>query len=106
MTGALIKSTLISAPPCSRPELSPESTANRYGIYPFRLDMTVVTFEICDDDGSLLCFLSASLTTPRYVLALRGSDGCELEVMLDEKEKEEVVGRTKGKGILKLARRF
>jgi hypothetical protein len=35
------------------------------------------------------------------VLALRGSDGCESQLKLDEKEKAEVVGRTKGNGILK-----
>jgi hypothetical protein len=34
------------------------------------------------------------------VLALRGSEGCESELKLDEKEKADVVGRTKGKGIL------
>jgi hypothetical protein len=35
------------------------------------------------------------------VLALRGSEGWESELKLDEKEKEEVVGRMKGNGILK-----
>jgi hypothetical protein len=34
------------------------------------------------------------------VLALRGSEGCVSEVKLAEKENEEVVGRTKGNGIL------
>lgn len=34
------------------------------------------------------------------MLALRGSEGCVSEVKLVEKENEEVVGRTKGNGIL------
>jgi hypothetical protein len=33
------------------------------------------------------------------VLAWRGSEGCDSQVKLDEKENEEVVGRTKGYGI-------
>jgi hypothetical protein len=33
------------------------------------------------------------------VLAWRGSEGCDSQVRLDEKEKEDVVGRTKGYGI-------
>jgi hypothetical protein len=35
------------------------------------------------------------------VLALRGSEGWESELKLDEKENDEVVGRMKGNGILK-----
>ena len=49
--------------------------------------------------GRRLCFFKASLTTPRYVLALRGREGWESQVRLEEKEKADVVGNTKGKGI-------
>jgi hypothetical protein len=34
------------------------------------------------------------------VLALRGSDGCESQVKLDEKENADVVGRTNGYGMV------
>jgi hypothetical protein len=36
------------------------------------------------------------------VLAWRGSEGCDSQVKLDEKEKEEVVERTNGYGIVYL----
>lgn len=50
--------------------------------------------------GSLLCFLSESLTTPRWVLALRGNEGWDSQLKLEEYEKDEVVGRMNGKGIM------
>jgi hypothetical protein len=53
----------------------------------------------CEDGGRRLCFLSVSLTTPRWVLALRSREGCDSQPKLDEKEKEDVVGRTKGYGM-------
>ncbi len=34
------------------------------------------------------------------MLAWRGSEGCESEVKLEEKAKDEVVGRTNGYGII------
>lgn len=53
------------------------------------------------EGGRRLCFFRASRTTPRYVLAERGSDGWESHLTDAEKEKDEVVGRTKGKGMVK-----
>lgn len=50
--------------------------------------------------GDRLCFFRASLTTPRWPLAVNGSEGCESQLKHEEKENEDVVGRTKGKGIL------
>ena len=41
-----------------------------------------------------------SRNTPRYVLALNGSEGCELLSNDEEKEKEEVVGNLNGNGML------
>jgi hypothetical protein len=41
-----------------------------------------------------------SRNTPRYVLALNGSEGCELLSKDEEKEKEEVVGNLNGNGML------
>ncbi len=43
-----------------------------------------------------------SLTTPRNVLAERGSDGCESLLKYTEKEKEDVVGSVNGNGIMAL----
>lgn len=54
----------------------------------------------CDEGGSLLNFLSASLTTPRCVLALRGREGCDSLVKLEEKENDDVVGSMNWKGML------
>lgn len=36
------------------------------------------------------------------MLAWRGSEGCESQVKLDEKEKDDVVGSTNGYGIVRL----
>ena len=41
-----------------------------------------------------------SRNTPRYALAVKGSDGCESLLKNFENEKEEVVGSVKGKGIV------
>lgn len=69
-------------------------------MYASKLDVTIDRLEVRDVGGSLLCFLSVSRTTPRCVLALRGSDGCESQVKLDEKENADVVGRTNGYGMV------
>jgi hypothetical protein len=53
----------------------------------------------CSDAGRRLCFFNASRNTPRYVLADKGSDGCESLLKYEEKEKDEVVGSVSGKGI-------
>jgi hypothetical protein len=47
-----------------------------------------------------LCFFRLSRRTPRYVLAVRGSDGCELLSKYAEKENNEVVGSVKGNGMI------
>lgn len=98
MDGVVSNMMLTASPPAGW-LLSPASIAKRYGRYCSRLEMTVRRFEVCDEGGSRLCFLSASLTTPRYVLALRGNEGWESQLKDDEKEKAEVVGRTNGNGI-------
>jgi hypothetical protein len=64
------------------------------------LEITVAKLPMRAFGGSRLCFFKASLTTPRWPLAVKGSDGCESQVKQDEKENEDVVGRTKGNGIL------
>ncbi len=69
-------------------------------MYASKLEITMDRFDVRDDGGNLLCFLSVSRTTPRCVLALRGRDGCESQVKLDEKEKADVVGRTNGYGMM------
>jgi hypothetical protein len=66
------------------------------------VDETVVSEGAWEAGGRRLCFLSVSRTTPRWVLAWRGSEGCESQVKLDEKEKDDVVGSTKGYGMVKL----
>lgn len=47
-----------------------------------------------------LCRFSTSRTTPRAVVAQFGSDGCVLLLKKSMKDMLDVVGRTKGKGIL------
>lgn len=66
----------------------------------FKLDIIEGRFGPCDDGGSLLYLFNASLTTPRCVLALRGREGWDSLVKLDEKENDDVVGRANWKGIL------
>lgn len=65
------------------------------------LEMTVARLAPREFGGSRLCFFNASLTTPRCALAVSGRDGCESQLRDDEKAKDEVVGRTKGKGMVR-----
>lgn len=65
----------------------------------FRFDTTEGRAGACEDGGSLLYFFKASLTTPRWVLALRGREGCDSLVKLDEKVNDDVVGKANRKGI-------
>lgn len=37
-----------------------------------------------DEGGRRLCFLRTSRTTPRWVLAVRGREGCESQVKFEE----------------------
>lgn len=62
--------------------------------------MTEETEGAWEAGGRRLCRLRVSRTTPRWVLARGGSEGWDSQVKLEENEKEEVVGRTKGYGML------
>ncbi len=62
-------------------------------MYPSTLEITRERFGDCKPAGSLLCLFKVSLTTPRYVLALRGREGWLSQLKLEEKENAEVVGR-------------
>ena len=57
-------------------------------------------FEACEAGGMRLCRLSTSRRTPRAVVAQFGRDGWVLLLKYSVKDILEVVGRTKGKGIL------
>lgn len=57
-------------------------------------------FEDCCEGVSRLCLFSTSRRTPLYVLAVKGSEGCESLVKYDEKENEDVVGSSSGKGMI------
>jgi len=66
-----------------------------------RLNRTLERFEDCSVGVSRLCFFKTLRSTPRYVLAESGRDGCESLLKYEEKENEEVVGSVNGKGILR-----
>ena len=57
-------------------------------------------FEACEAGGMRLCRLSTSRRTPRAVVAQFGRDGWVLLLKYSVKDILDVVGRTKGKGIV------
>jgi hypothetical protein len=66
----------------------------------FRLSRTDERCDDCSEGGRRLCFFKVSRNTPRYVLAVRGREGCESLVKKAENEKADVVGKFNGKGIV------
>lgn len=57
-------------------------------------------FDAWAEGGMRLCLFNTSRTTPRAVVAQFGSEGCVLLLKKSVKDILEVVGSTKGNGIL------
>ena len=64
----------------------------------------MLRLEFFDWGGRRLCFLSTFRHTPRQAVAVNGRDGCVVLLEYAEKERLEVVGSVKAKGILLLQR--
>lgn len=65
-----------------------------------RAESTVGRLESWEAGGMRLCLLSASRSTPRAVVAHSGSDGCVLLWKKSVKDMLDVVGSTKGYGMV------